>query len=380
MSGESEQVISTCGMPSEARQQQAEGGIDLSTEPGHHRKAAGIEVRNQKSTSGSDVLPVSCQEETVEGISPSAEPLNTRASPSSDVCHESVHLSTQGAGDLSPGCDPQQDSVNSDPSPRTEHQATHEGDSPLSGSRHKRTKDGTDPATGPEHQPSQAATDLSRRPDLQRTSRDCSSSPQRRLQARTQSGRNSPSCSGHERASRDSDGTQRTSASLKRGPGHRQQKSLTGGSPGRRPGPSSGLEVAEARRRLLEVEGRRLVLSQLESHIQQLHQVFVQTELRVVGRADGIDRLGTGMSQAEIYISAHGQRLKKSLRRQKKPRLLASALGLAGCVPWAGRLHRRAEPIERVPHSPAPRRGLPTAPCAIMRLVRKKRAEDKSDI
>lgn len=389
MSGESEQVTSACDMPSESSQQQAQGGNDLSSAPGCHRTTAGIEVRKgagyQKTTSSSGVLAVSCKEETVEGISPFPEPVTTRASPSSDVRHESEHLSTQGAGDLSPGYDHQHDSVNSDPSPRTEHQVAHEGNSPLSGSRHKETKDGSNTARGPEHQPPQAATDLSPRPDLQRTSRDCSSSPQRSLQTRTQSGRNSPSCSGHERASRDSDVPrglehQRTSASLKRGQGHRQKKSLTSSSPGRRPGPSSGLEVAEARRRLLEVEGRRLVLSQLESHVQQLHQVFIQTELRVVGRGDGIDRLGTGMSQAEIYISAHGQRLKKSLRRQKKPRMLVSALGLTGCVPWAGKLHRRAEPRERVPHSPAPRRGLPTAPCAILRLVRKKRAEDKRDI
>ncbi|KAJ1176162.1 hypothetical protein NDU88_001445 [Pleurodeles waltl] len=374
-------------MPSEIRQQ-AQGGMDLSSTPECHRTTAGIEVRvgagYQKTTSGSDMFPVSCQEESLEGISPSPECRDTTISPSSGLSHKSVHLSTQGGGDLSPECDHQKDSVNGDPSPRSEHQATLEGSSPSSGPRHERTKEDRDPSTGPERQPPQRATDLSPRHDFQRTSGDCSSSQQPGLQRGRESGCNSPS-SGNEGASLDSgvpEGIEhkRTSMGLSRGQGHRQQKSLTSSSPSQRPGSSSGLEVAEARRRLLEVEGRRLVLSQLESHIQQLHQVFIQTELRVVGCGDGIDRLGTGMSQAEIYITAHGQRLKKSLRRQKKPRLLVSALGLTGCMPWPSKLHRRAEPRERVPHSPTPRRGLPTAPCAILRLVRKKRTEDRRDI
>ncbi|XP_024059079.1 TMF-regulated nuclear protein 1 [Terrapene carolina triunguis] len=115
------------------------------------------------------------------------------------------------------------------------------------------------------------------------------------------------------------------------------------------PGAVRALELAEARRRLLEVEGRRRLVLELESRVQQLHRVFVQAELRMAGRAESLARLGSGAGQAQIYLAAHGQRLKKSLRRSRKarpPALLASALG--GCVPWAaGKLRRgRAEPPE----------------------------------
>nr|XP_005302262.1 TMF-regulated nuclear protein 1 [Chrysemys picta bellii] len=115
------------------------------------------------------------------------------------------------------------------------------------------------------------------------------------------------------------------------------------------PGAVRALELAEARRRLLEVEGRRRLVLELENRVQQLHRVFVQAELRMAGRAESLARLGSGAGQAQIYLAAHGQRLKKSLRRSRKarpPALLASALG--GCVPWAaGKLRRgRAEPPE----------------------------------
>uniref|UniRef100_A0A8C8R5U8 TMF1 regulated nuclear protein 1 n=1 Tax=Pelusios castaneus TaxID=367368 RepID=A0A8C8R5U8_9SAUR len=104
------------------------------------------------------------------------------------------------------------------------------------------------------------------------------------------------------------------------------------------------LELAEARRRLLEVEARRRLVRELESRVQQLHRIFVQAELRMAARAESLARLGGGAGQAQIYLAAHGQRLKKSLRRSRKarpPALLASALGLGGCVPWAaGRLRR----------------------------------------
>ncbi|XP_075764789.1 TMF-regulated nuclear protein 1 [Pelodiscus sinensis] len=110
------------------------------------------------------------------------------------------------------------------------------------------------------------------------------------------------------------------------------------------PGAVRALELAEARRRLLEVEARRRLVLELESRVQQLHRVFVQAELRMASRAESLARLGSGAGQAQIYLAAHGQRLKKSLRRSRKarpPALLASALGLGSCVPWAGGTLRR---------------------------------------
>ncbi|CAM4582515.1 unnamed protein product [Lepidochelys kempii] len=116
-----------------------------------------------------------------------------------------------------------------------------------------------------------------------------------------------------------------------------------------------GLELAEARRRLLEAEARRRLVLELESRVQQLHRVLVQAELRLAGRAESLARLGSGAGQAQLRLAAHGQRLKKSLRRSRKarpPALLASALG--GCVPWAaGRLRRgRGGAAPEPPESP----------------------------
>ncbi|XP_053124129.1 TMF-regulated nuclear protein 1 [Hemicordylus capensis] len=114
------------------------------------------------------------------------------------------------------------------------------------------------------------------------------------------------------------------------------------------------LELAEARRRLLEAEGRRQLVSELESRVQQLHRVFIEAELRIASRAESLGRLGGGVAQAELYLTAHGQRLKKHLRRYKKarpPALLASALGLGSCVPWAACRMRRGRASEP-PESP----------------------------
>ncbi|XP_060114525.1 TMF-regulated nuclear protein 1 [Heteronotia binoei] len=133
------------------------------------------------------------------------------------------------------------------------------------------------------------------------------------------------------------------------------------------------LELAEARRQLLEAEGRRRLVSELESRVQQLHRVFVEAELRLADRAESVGRLGSGAAQAEVYLAARGQRLKKSLRRYKKaraPALLASALGLGGCVPWAEcRMRRGRGGAPEPPESPfkkslqgaplSPGRGLP---------------------
>lgn len=124
------------------------------------------------------------------------------------------------------------------------------------------------------------------------------------------------------------------------------------------------LELAEARRKLLEAEGRRRLVSELESRVQQLHRVFVAAELRMAGRAESLGRLGGGVAQAELYLAAHGQRLKKNLRRYKKargPALLASALGLGGCVPWAAcRMRRGRGGAPEPPESPF-KRSLPGA-------------------
>ncbi|XP_030395234.1 TMF-regulated nuclear protein 1 [Gopherus evgoodei] len=127
----------------------------------------------------------------------------------------------------------------------------------------------------------------------------------------------------------------------------------------------SALELAEARRRLLEVEARRRLVLELESRVQQLHRVLVQAELRMAGRAESLARLGSGAGQAQIHLAAHGQRLKKSLRRSRKarqPALLASALG--GCVPWAaGKLRRGRAGAPEPPESPF-KRSLPGGtPC-----------------
>ncbi|XP_007978045.3 TMF-regulated nuclear protein 1 [Chlorocebus sabaeus] len=125
------------------------------------------------------------------------------------------------------------------------------------------------------------------------------------------------------------------------------------------------LELAEARRRLLEVEGRRRLVSELESRVLQLHRVFLAAELRLAHRAESLSRLSGGVAQAELYLAAHGSRLKKGPRRGRRgrpPALLASALGLGGCVPWgAGRLRRGHGPEPDSPFRRSPPRG-PASP------------------
>lgn len=125
------------------------------------------------------------------------------------------------------------------------------------------------------------------------------------------------------------------------------------------------LELAEARRRLLEVEGRRRLVSELESRVLQLHRVFLAAELRLAHRAESLGRLSGGVAQAELYLAAHGSRLKKGSRRGRRarpPALLASALGLGGCVPWgAGRLRRGHGPEPDSPFRRSPPRG-PASP------------------
>ncbi|XP_006862308.1 PREDICTED: TMF-regulated nuclear protein 1 [Chrysochloris asiatica] len=153
----------------------------------------------------------------------------------------------------------------------------------------------------------------------------------------------------------------------------RWRQGASGGAGG--PGPAAdggaagtggrALELAEARRRLLEVEGRRRLVSELESRVLQLHRVFLAAELRLAHRAESLGRLGGGVAQAELYLAAHGPRLKKGPRRGRRarpPALLASALGLGGCVPWgAGRLRRGHGPEPDSPFRRSPPRG-PASP------------------
>ncbi|XP_055978827.1 TMF-regulated nuclear protein 1 [Sorex fumeus] len=157
----------------------------------------------------------------------------------------------------------------------------------------------------------------------------------------------------------------------------RWRQGPSGGAGGTGPGSGAGaaaaaagaggraLELAEARRRLLEVEGRRRLVSELESRVLQLHRVFLAAELRLAHRAESLGRLGGGVAQAELYLAAHGARLKKGQRRGRRarpPALLASALGLGGCVPWgAGRLRRGHGPEPDSPFRRSPPRG-PASP------------------
>ncbi|XP_069478984.1 TMF-regulated nuclear protein 1 [Ambystoma mexicanum] len=356
--------------------------------------------RDQMSTPGNILFPEPRQQETEEGGDLCTENCGPKTPLGNGLSPEAVLQATPGSETLlhrEPRL--QSTSTVSEPPSGPGLQATQHGSDSSPEPGHKRTIKVKDPSLNPKHQETQGSSDVSPKYRHQRVSRDCE--PSHRSDHQTTCGGNSgspgPKPEGTAMASDQSPGsrqpaTQRhsdlppvsehpkTSMCINQDRSIKQQKNPGSSHPSRKPGASSGLEVAEARRRLLEVEGRQLVLSQLESRIQQLHQVFIQTELRVVGSGEGIGRLGTGMSQAEIYITAHGQRLKKSLRRHKKPRLLASALGLTSCVPWAGKLHRRAEPRERGPHSPAPRKRLPATPGAILRLVRRKRADDRRDI
>lgn len=151
------------------------------------------------------------------------------------------------------------------------------------------------------------------------------------------------------------------------GPGGTGPAGGAGGGPGAAAAGAGGraLELAEARRRLLEVEGRRRLVSELESRVLQLHRVFLAAELRLAHRAESLGRLGGGVAQAELYLAAHGSRLKKGSRRGRRgrpPALLASALGLGSCVPWGtGRLRRGHGPEPDSPFRRSPPRG-PASP------------------
>uniref|UniRef100_A0A2K5E6R7 TMF1 regulated nuclear protein 1 n=1 Tax=Aotus nancymaae TaxID=37293 RepID=A0A2K5E6R7_AOTNA len=124
----------------------------------------------------------------------------------------------------------------------------------------------------------------------------------------------------------------------------------------RKPPSGSG----EARRRLLEVEGRRRLVSELESRVLQLHRVFLAAELRLAHRAESLSRLSGGVAQAELYLAAHGSPAAARRGRPPAPGGLR-AYGLGGCVPGGGRpdCGRRTtappSPDAPVPHAAPPR-------------------------
>uniref|UniRef100_A0A2K6KZN7 TMF1 regulated nuclear protein 1 n=1 Tax=Rhinopithecus bieti TaxID=61621 RepID=A0A2K6KZN7_RHIBE len=123
---------------------------------------------------------------------------------------------------------------------------------------------------------------------------------------------------------------------------------------GRRPGAAALAQGAsggsgaargqgQPRRRLLEVEGRGRLVSELESRVLQLHRVFLAAELRLAHRAESLSRLSGGVAQAELYLAAHGSRSRRARARPSRPppALLASA--------WPGRLPRLGGPLRRSP-------------------------------
>ncbi|KAM7099485.1 TMF-regulated nuclear protein 1 [Molossus nigricans] len=158
---------------------------------------------------------------------------------------------------------------------------------------------------------------------------------------------------------------QRWRQSANGGSGNTGPLGSAGGGPGAAGVGGRALELAEARRRLLEVEGRRRLVSELESRVLQLHCVFLAAELRLAHRAESLSRLGGGVAQSELYLAAHGSRLKKGSRRGRRgrpPALLASALGLGSCMPWGtGRLRRGRGPEPDSPFRRSPPRG-PASP------------------
>lgn len=123
---------------------------------------------------------------------------------------------------------------------------------------------------------------------------------------------------------------------LKSPPPHSSRRASTQGEPLPVTPSPPWSELIEARRRLLAVEGRRRALCALEMRVQQVHFVFLQAELRVARQREGLARLVEAAGRAEVQVGVHGQRIRRTLRRQK-PRLIACAL----CVPWPSKQERR---------------------------------------
>ncbi|XP_059510427.1 TMF-regulated nuclear protein 1-like [Stegostoma tigrinum] len=100
--------------------------------------------------------------------------------------------------------------------------------------------------------------------------------------------------------------------------------------------PSSSLELAEARRRLLEMEHRQRRVRELEISLQQLRDILVRAEQEAVEHGELVNRIRSGAQQGEIGLSARSQSIKTRLkfRAHRAPLMVAAAFGLRGCFPW----------------------------------------------
>ncbi|XP_037343199.2 uncharacterized protein LOC119228031 [Pungitius pungitius] len=104
--------------------------------------------------------------------------------------------------------------------------------------------------------------------------------------------------------------------------------------------PSSSMEFAAARRRLLEVEERQRVVREMERRLEELREVFVRSEQEVVVHGEVVSRISGAAQQGEVYVVENGQRLKKGLKFKKhRPTIVfSSMLGLRTCLPWPVKL------------------------------------------
>ncbi|XP_072890390.1 TMF-regulated nuclear protein 1-like [Hemitrygon akajei] len=103
--------------------------------------------------------------------------------------------------------------------------------------------------------------------------------------------------------------------------------------------PSSSVEFAEARRRLLELERRQRRVRELEVSLQQLHDMLVRAEQEAVEHGELVNRIRLRAQQGEVGLVARSQSIKSRLkcRGHRTPFLIAAALRLRGCVPWASK-------------------------------------------
>uniref|UniRef100_UPI00398EE31A TMF-regulated nuclear protein 1-like n=1 Tax=Pristiophorus japonicus TaxID=55135 RepID=UPI00398EE31A len=103
--------------------------------------------------------------------------------------------------------------------------------------------------------------------------------------------------------------------------------------------PSNSLEFAEARRRLLELERRQRRVRELEIGLQQLRDILVRAEREAVEHGELVSRIRSRAQQGEVGLTARSQSIKSRLkiRGHRAPLLVAAALGLRGCVPWASK-------------------------------------------
>ncbi|XP_041090132.1 TMF-regulated nuclear protein 1-like [Polyodon spathula] len=104
--------------------------------------------------------------------------------------------------------------------------------------------------------------------------------------------------------------------------------------------PSSSMEFEAARRRLLEVEERQRVILEMESRLQELHDVFVQSEQEVAEHGELVERISSAAQQGELYAAENTQTLKKTLKfkTHRSTIVFASMLGLRTCLPWPVKL------------------------------------------